>query len=345
MIPSRASIAAAVLLVLLSGCLPYSCRREESSALLPADSLSRTLAAAIAVDTLELRWASDGGPDETLEHPRTVRFGPAGSDTIYVSDAEMGRLFVFDTDGSLRRTLATVDVPFLAGVAADTVAVFDPSVPAFQFLVDGEAVETVSIDDAGRPRTALVYGAYGDGRLYYKRVDTEKESFVAQVNPNGELSERHILEGPQWRHAGLLRLWGDSVLSLSGYRPVMDVVDDGRTDTLALHGFDSPMLARTRSFMMGDVREAPLLSSSAAPSGDFLFVLNMRPGWLQIDVFDRRGQLVRRLTERKPDYQSSFFPQDLDVRRLTDGSHAIAVAFSAPRPSVRYYTWNGLQPH
>ncbi len=340
MMRHRLGIAGAAALLLLSGCLPYSCRREESTALMPADSVSRELATGVAMDTLALEWTRDTADGKELQHPRTVRFGPAQTDTLYVSDAEAGVVFVFDTAGSFLAEIATIDVPFLAGVRGDTVAVFDPSGPAMEFLVDGESAGTLRIQDSELPRTALVYGAFGDG-VYYKRVDAEAESFVAEADRDGNLRDRHVLRGPHWRHAGLLRLWGDAVVSLSGFQPVIDLVTAaGTVDTLALRGFDSPMLARTRSFLMGDIHEPPLLSSSAAASDDLLFVLNMRTGWLQVDVFDRTGHLLHRLTEKGRTYRKAFFPQDLDVRRRADGSYAIAVAFTAPESGVRMYGWD-----
>lgn len=335
----RFSAAAAAALLLLSGCLPYSCRREESAALMPADSLSREMAAAVPMDTLELVWTRQGGDRRDFVRPRTVRFGAGRTDTIYVSDAEHGLLFTFGTTGTFLREIETTSVPYLAGVRHDTVAVFDPGELAIHLIVDGEPVDTVSIADDARPKTALVYGAFGGG-IYYKRVDSDAESFIAEVGRDGAVRARHRLAGPHWRHAGLLRMWGDSLLSLSGFRPVVDIVTKAeRVDTLALKGFDSPMLSRSRSFMIGDVHEAPLLSSSAAASGDLLFVLNMRPGWLRLDAFDRSGRLVHRLTERDRAYRSAYFPQDLDVRRRADDTYAFAVVFSDPEPSLRLYSW------
>jgi hypothetical protein len=109
-------------------------------------------------------------------------------------------------------------------------------------------------------------------------------------------------------------------------------------DTLSLVGFDSPMLARSHSFMRGDIHEAPLLSASAAPVGDRLFVLNMRPGWLQVDVFGRDGRLRKRLVQSTREYQSAFFPQDIDVRRTGKG-YEIAVILSEPSPEIRVLQW------
>ena len=339
MTTQRAGIVVAAALLLLSGCLPYSCRREESTALMPSDSVSREMAAAVATDTLRLVWTHSVAGDRALLHPRTVRFGAAGRDEIYVSDVEAGAVFVFDTVGSLRHVIETVEVPYLAGIRGDTIAVFAPSGPSIHLLVDGKPVDTLAISDPERPRTSLVYGAFGPS-AYYKRVD-DAETFVAEVRRDGTLGARVSLPGPHWRHAGMLRFWDDIVVSLSGFRPVVDLVRPGKgVDTLALRGFDSPMLARSRSFLTADVDEPPLLSSSAAASGDLLFVVNLRAGWLQIDAFDRSGRLVHRLTERGRSYRRAFFPQDLDVRRGTGGSYIIAVVFSAPEPAVSLYAWD-----
>lgn len=337
------TIAAAALL-LLSGCLPYSCRRQESTALTPADSLSRALASSIPMDTLALAWTQPIGDERGDAYPRTVRFGGARDDPVYLSDAEQALVFVFDPDGQPIDTFATPPVPYLAGVRGDTAAVFEPGTPAMRFFVDGMPVGTVPIQDAERSETALVYGAFGshagNRAIYYKRVDPEAGGFVARIDPSGHATSRQPLPGPHWRHAGMLRFWGDSLLSLSGYRPVVDVITQGGTlDTLALHGFDSPMLPRSRSWMLGEIHQAPLLTPSAAAENDLLFVLNLRAGWLRIDAFDRTGRLVRRLTEPDRAWDASFFPQDLDVRSRADGTYAIAVAVSSPDPELRLYIW------
>ncbi len=362
---------AAVLLVLLSGCLPYSCRREESTALMPADSASRQIAALVEADTLEHLWSVE----EPLDYPRTVRFGavplsgPDDGAVIFVGDVERNALLSFDETGALQREVSDLSIPYVAGVRNDTVAVFSADAAAVHFLVDGQIARSISIEDPDRSNRALLYAAYGKD-LFYKRVD--ETGVIARVDRRGRMIDRYPLPGPQWRHAGLLRMWGDTLVSLSGYRPVADLLagkrdrlvgdtsrqstntsrtagDTSRTagdssprlDTLALQGFDSPMLARSRAFMLGDVTEAPLLTSSAAPAGDLLFVLNMRAGWLQVDVFDREGRLQNRLVERDQAYQKSFFPQDIDVRKAGDGTYQIVVVVSEPSPQLRLYAWTG----
>lgn len=335
---------AAAALLLLSGCLPYSCRRQESTAVTPADSLSRALASSIPMDTLALAWTRPIVDDLGDAYPRTVRFGPTPNGPVYLGDAEQALVFVFDPDGEPIDTFATAPIPYLAGVRGDTAAVFEPEAPAMHFFVRGAPVGTVPIQDAERSETALVYGVFGGNpgnrAIYYKRVDPEAGGFVAGIDPSGNETTRQPLPGPHWRHAGMLRFWGDSLLSLSGFRPVVDVIaQDGALDTLALHGFDSPMLARSRSWMHGDIHQAPLLTPSAAAENDLLFVLNLRAGWLRIDAFDRAGRLVRRLTEPDHAWDAAFFPQDLDVRSRTDGTYIIAVAVSSPNPELRLYIW------
>ena len=203
---------AVVALLLLSGCLPYSCRRQESTALTPADSLSRTLASSIPMDTLALAWARPIGDDRGAAYPRTVRFGHAQTGPIYLGDAEQALVFVFDLSGEPVDTFATASIPYLAGVRGDTVAVFEPGAPAMHFFVRGAPVGTVPIQDAERSQTALVYGAFGGTAghhaIYYKRVDPEAGGFVAEIDPSGNATTRWPLPGPHWRHAGVLRFLG-----------------------------------------------------------------------------------------------------------------------------------------
>jgi hypothetical protein len=137
-----------------------------------------------------------------------------------------------------------------------------------------------------------------------------------------------------------LRSWGDTLLSLSGYRPAIDLVLPGeRLDTLDLHGFDSPMLPRRRAYGRGEVDTPPLLTASAAPLGDRLYVLNMRPKHLQVDVYDRQGRLQRILTETPPESMEApdYFPLDLAAFRDPDGALRIAVVTHEPEPAIRCY--------
>ena len=179
--------------------------------------------------------------------------------------------------------------------------------------------------------------------IYVKVVPKDEAGYVARLDSQGRVQARAPLPGPQWRHAGLLRSWDDALLSLSGFRPVVDVFSADLStplDTLPLVGFDSPMLRRTFAFIQGETYEAPLLSSSAAPAGDRLFVLNMRPGWLRLDVYDRAGYLQHVLVQPDPAYDKDFYPIDLAVQPSGGGRYAIAVAVVKPVPEVKLYRWD-----
>lgn len=332
-------------ILMLSGCLPYSCGRTESRELTPADSVSRLAAESAPTDTLRLVRATTGTDESTLEFPRTVRFGDDG--VIYVTDVERRSLFLFADRFTTKEIPLEIEAPYLAGLSGDTVAVFSPSNLAIYRLVGGEITDSTMIDDPQRNESSLVYGTVGD-RIHYKRVGPEQEGIVVSFAAGGDRIDTTRLPAPHWRHAGLLKTWGDTVVSLSGFRPVVDLITSSgagtagggstSSDTLSLVGFDSPMLARSRAFMLGEVHEAPLLSASAAAAGDHLFVMNMRAGWLQVDVFGRDGRIQHRLVESTADYRSAFFPQDIDVRRVQDG-YELAVILSQPDPELRVFRW------
>lgn len=333
----------AILLTLLAGCLPSSCRRETSRALLPADSLSRQTAAAVPVDTLEVLWRAAASEGQPLAYPRTVRFSPEGR-RLYVSDAERNSIFVFDQRGTPLREITAegFDIPYLAGFRGDTLLVFSPEARRIDFVVGGRSVRRVPTPEAVPEAGRLQYAAASDGALYVKLLGDDFPGYIARLDERGEVAARYPLPGPSWRHAGLLHAWGDTLLSLSGFRPVVDVLTPGgRLDTLALVGFDSPMLARSRSFLLGDVAEAPLLSAAAAPAGDLLFVLNLRPGWLRVDVYDRTGRLQHVLVQPAPGLDRRFFPVDLGVHRRPDGEYLLAVLTGQPIPALTLYRWTG----
>lgn len=325
-------------LVTLAGCLPSSCQRQESRALLPADSLSRRRAEAVPMDTMRLVWRASGSEALPMAYPRTVRFGPDGR--VYVSDVERNSVLVFSTDGGQAEEVApgAFAVPYLAGFRGDTLVVFNPPALRLDLVLEGRVVRSLAIP-AEPVRGALVYAAASDSAYFFKQIGGEVDGYLVRLDANGDIAGRFALDGPVWRYAGLLRVWGDSLLSLSGYRPVADVLagQPMRRDTLALVGFDSPMLPRSRLFLLGEVGEPPLLTPAADAAGELLFVLNLRPGWLQIDVFDRAGLLQRRLTQAVQVPQKAFFPQDLAVRRHPDGGYEAAVVFNQPEPRVELY--------
>lgn len=365
-----ASALTLAIFLLFAGCFPHSCRRTESTELVPSDSLSREIAESVREDTLRLLWTATGPDLDPLEYPRTVRFGKGG--TLYAGDVQRGSVFVFEDGRFAREITLSVDVPYLAGYGGDTLSIFSPASLGIYRIASGAQVDSILLVDPDRRETSLVYAAVRD-RIYYKRVDPDLPGIVVTFTPAGEPIDSTHLEGPHWRYAGLLKIWGDTLLSLSGFRPVVDLLPAGRADdrpgradvalgrtdiptnpqssdrpapvrssvadTLALVGFDSPMLARSHAFLVGDIHEPPLLSASAAAAGDLLFVMNMRPGWLQVDVFGRDGKLRRRLMPPDRTYRNAFLPHDIDVRRTKDGFE-IAVTLSQPEPRVEVFAWN-----
>ena len=107
---------------------------------------------------------------------------------------------------------------------------------------------------------------------------------------------------------------------------------------MALVGFDSPKLAQSRQFLLGETTP-PLLSSSAAPAPDGgLFALNLRTGWLLVDVFGPDGRLRRRLSSRRPAFDPDYFVEDLDVRPDSAG-WLVATVQAMPAPRVTVYRW------
>ncbi|GIV60071.1 MAG: hypothetical protein KatS3mg043_1160 [Rhodothermaceae bacterium] len=325
----------------LTGCLPHACNRIESRALLPADSLSRALAATLPVDTLRLQWQVTASDDVPMAHPRTVRFGPDGR--IYVADTERHHVLAFTGDGALAANLTGPDFeyPYLAGWRGDTLVVFHPMKRRADFLVEGAVVRAVTTPGDLPKRGTLQYLAATGRGLYLKVLGEDFAGYLARLDDRGRIAERYPLPGPAWRHAGLLRTRGDTVLSLAGFTPAIDVLTpDGRLDSLALTGFDSPMLPRRRLFLLGETHEPPLLTASADAAGDYLFVLNMRPGWLRVDVYDAAGRLQHILTQENPAFNQEYYPADLAVRRTADGAFEIAVLASKPAPMLTLYRWH-----
>lgn len=324
------------------GCLPYSCQPQPNEALYPSDSLSRQVAEETPTDTLRRRWQTAGTEAHALAHPRTVRFVEGSG--LAVSDVERNSVFRFGADGRLVREVdgAGFRTPYLIGTRGDTLVVFNAESNRIDRVVDGRRVGPSVSYERPAPET-LVYMLATDTTMYAKVVGRNTDSFVARLGANARPTRRAPLRGAHWRYAGFLRAWGDTLVSLSGFRPVVDVLPhdfrDGATpDSLALVGFDSPMLERRYAFGQGDATEAPLLSPAAAPVGDTLFVLNLRPGWLQIDAYDRHGRLQRRLVERNEETNPNFYPLDLDARRTEDG-YAFAVTVRSPEPRLKVLEW------
>jgi hypothetical protein len=259
---------------------------------------------------------------------------------IAVSDAERNSLFRFGADGAFRREVTdeAFAVPYLVGHRGDTLAVFNAEADRIDFVVDDRRLADRAVSYDRPARDALVYVLVTDTALYAKEVSQEFGARVVRLGPTGDVEARAELGGPYWRRAGFLRVWSDSLLSLSGYRPVVHRLPrnfggGARKDSLSLVGFDSPMLERSYAYGAGDVTRPPLLTPSAAALGSRLFVLNLRPGWIQIDVYDRSGRLQRRLVEPHEEGNPDFYPVDLDARRTEDG-YRFAVAVRSPEPRL-----------
>jgi hypothetical protein len=330
-------------LVFFTGCLPYSCRREPNETLFAADSLSRRVAGEVPADTLVRAGASTGTRAHPLSYPRTVRF--VGDEAV-VSDAERSSLFRFGPDGTFRREVAdsSFSVPYLAGHRRDTLVVFNAGTDRIDFVVGGRRLPDRAVSYDRPARDALVYMLATDTSLYAKVVGEATGAHVSRLDATGQVVAQTDLGGPYWRHAGFLRAWGDAVASLSGYRPVVHRLPPGfaggaAADSLSLVGFDSPMLERSYAYAAGDVDKPPLLTASAAAVGDTLFVLNLRPGWAQIDAYGPNGRLQRRLVERHSGGNRGFYPVDLDVRR-TDRGYQFAVAVRSPDPRLELFDWH-----
>ncbi len=108
---------------------------------------------------------------------------------------------------------------------------------------------------------------------------------------------------------------------------------------IPLMGFDSPMLARSRLFVLNDLDQPPMLTVSAVAEGELLFLLNMRPGWLRVDVYDHDGHLQNILTQPSPEFDQGYYPSDIAVRRISATEYELAVSVIEPEPRIERYRW------
>lgn len=328
------------LCLLLTGCLPSSNQRKLARDLFPSDSLSRRIAETVPVDTLALVRRVEA-PPEALEYPTSLARLRGGE--IVVAETRRGALVTFDSAGAYRSALQydAFSYPFLAGVAGDTVAVLNRGAHRVDLIVGSEVVGRVDVPEARNGAALLLPGG-----LLYKASEEGAGSTLYRLRLDGAERARYTLRGPYWRHLGFLRAWGDSLLSLSGYRPVVDVLAEGTApgaalDTLALVGFDSPQLERSRLWALGEVDEPPLLSPSAVPLGERLFVLNARPGWVHIDVFERSEdglRLRRTLIQPDPEMDDRLLPIDLAAHRVGDAVEFVVLT-TRPKPGLTFYRW------
>ncbi len=319
----------ALLALTVAGCLPYSCNRVESRLLFPQDSTSRAFASVLPVDTLQVLEAPDWGQ---MEYPRTVAFAPDG--TLWGADTGRHSLNYLDPDGESGSVdLDSLRYPYLAGFRQGFPVVFSPD--AHRIVAVGGDWSVPTPSDV--PPRVLQYAAADDSAAWMKLAGKDYDSRLISLAPTGEELSRIGLPDPYWRWAGALELREGRPVSLSGYRPQFYEFDGGILDSTSLFGFDSPMLPRSRAFLTGQSDQPPLLTPAGVFVGSKYYTLNIRPGWLQVDIYDENFRLERILVEPDPSFGPEFYPTDLAVRLEADGSATLAIAVAKPEPSVRMY--------
>lgn len=342
---SRAAFFLFLAAVLFAGCLPSSNQRKLKRELFASDSLSREIAATVPVDTLEVVRRVIPPPEAILEFPTSFALLPDGR--IVVAETRRGALVTFSATGDYERAFqwASFSFPFVAGTRGDTVAVLNRGSHRVDLVVGEEVAQSLDVPDERNGNALLT-----ERGLFYKTAPEDAVSTLYHFGLDGIERARYDLAGPYWRHLGFLRSWGDSLLVLSGYRPVVDVWTPGTPagtvlDTLALAGLDSPQLERSRLWAAGDVDEPPLLSPAAAVVDDRLFVLNARPGWVHIDVFRRdagpdgpRLLLEHSLIQPNPGIDNDFYAVDLAARRVAGGIEFIVLT-TKPAPGLTFFRW------
>ena len=226
--------------------------------------------------------------------------------------------------------------PYLVGSDSTSALVYLPSVRRIDKIV-GDRVEVATTYD--QENVGLTYAA-ANSDFFVLKVLPKSEAGTLTIRRRVRQSEKNLrLDAPQWTFAGGLLIDSDTVYSLRGFQPTIDLfTEDGPAEQRDLVGFDSPMLARAYSFRTGAADKPPLLSSSATFQDNRFFVLNMRPGWLRIDVFSRSGLLENVLVERSPAFQKNFYPTDIDVTKRDD-RYLIAVSYKEPEGQVKLYEW------
>ena len=313
-------------ILLIAGCTGYN--RRESTELFPADSLSRHIAKQTDIDTLKVLWTTGGQRNNPhgLNYIGSLRFGQDRQ--LHVADVAESMVFVFDTLGSLveRFDHPSLQFPYLLDISGDTLAVHNAGSSTVDLYARDAYVLTRAIP-ASNSRDALsVIPGYQAPWIFVKDLSTQEPSLHQLDAETGREIARLALPGPTWRHKGVLRPWGTKLVSPSAYLPVVYVFDtDLSIDSLRLTGFDSPALNRTRSFVLGERDEPPLMIPSVAAFENRLFVINLRPGWIRVDVYDDNGNLQNILVEPSPE-AGSMNAVDIDVLKTGVGQYHIAVA-------------------
>lgn len=326
-----------LIILLTTGCLPGD-QRSHSRELFPADSLSRMLGEQAPVDTL-VRIDRIELPD--VKHP--VHFAWTG-DRFYVTDTPNSIVYAYNRDGSLYRSLQDpqLEYPFIAGASGDTVAVLSRGRSAIHTILFSADEEPIILSSTEIPENHNAVAAWADGDTYVKFADEAVGSHILRISDTVSFD----LEPPHWRHIGVLRLWGDTLVAASGYRPVVHIIgvaapSGSPPDSLYLMGFDSPQLHRSRLFAVGSIKEPPLLIPSVAGVGSRLFVLNSRPGWVHIDVFRRSGDVLlieHSLLSPQPELGRQFFASDLAVREIA-GGFEITILENRPITAISRFFW------
>ena len=320
MLERRFLLASALLLILAQiACLPSS-QRQITHELTPGDSLSREIAAAAPIDSLQMVSVIYGTEESPMELPTSLEWLPDSlGGKLFVVDTRRASLHVIGRDGVYEEEWQPdgLEYPYAAGVRGDTLVLLNRGQNRLDFVREAEIVRSSPL-----PEEEISAALVTDSEIFVKRSD-EKAIRLLRVSESGALVASYNLPGPYWRHIGFLRAWGDSLLSLSGYRPVVDVLamdapDGAAADSMALAGFDSPQLVRSNQYMLGEVDKPPLLVSSAAPFGDNLFVLNLRADHIRIDVYDREGRIERVLVYTDVEALPNAFPVDIAIRQDGD---------------------------
>ncbi|MDA0378660.1 MAG: hypothetical protein O2899_04130, partial [Bacteroidetes bacterium] len=292
---------------------------------------------AMPVDTLE--WVSSTVFDqEDFRNPRTVRF--LGAEDLVITDTQAHAVHYLDGQNRIvKTTLLPGAIPYLAGVDGDSVWVFGPGDRSVRLLVGGEPQDSLRIDLGSGNERALTWVVRSQDGFISKVLDDDSGNHVAWHDASGAVVRRLELPASTWRYAGFLRPDGERLVSLSGFLPWVHLPSETGLDSLRLMGFDSPMLARTLQFERGTTEQPPLLSGSADVAGGWLFVLNMRPGWLHVDVYDRDGTLRYVLTQPDPSFDKEYYPSDVAVRETAPGWFELAVTVTEPETRVDRYHW------
>ena len=327
------------LAIIVSGCLPTGGDRSGEYWLLEADSLSRVIADETPVDTMRLVWQTN----KNIVYPRSVRFDNYGN--LFVSDVQDSLIYTFDTQGTRTGSITgDFTFPYLAGFRGDSLVVFNPKDDHWRFDIvhGGEVVRTIAVTDSLLQKEVFSYGAVSDSAFYVKSLAESFGSQVIAVDDNGQLSAPIFdLGQPYWRHAGGIRAENNNVISFCGYLPVANFVNlsESSQDTIRFMGFDSPRLNDTRKFLSGDTHEPPLISAAAATTDSLIFAMNLRLGWIRVDIFDHAGQLQAVVESENQKVNKEFFPIDIDVFQQEDGSWLIAIIAKPEVQGIWVYKW------